>query len=83
LLEEQGKTEERMELIKKLIEIDPIDVNYYRIYIDALLKRKQYNEALDWIEKAEQLTLSEMDKAMLGRYRQKAEAANNALQRTR
>lgn len=83
LLEEQGKDDERMDFIKKLIEIDPADVNYYRFYIDALLKRKQYSEAMEWIDRSEQLTLTEMDKAMLGRYRQKAEAANNALQRTR
>lgn len=83
LLEEQGKDEERMDFIKKLIEIDPADVNYYRFYIDALLKRKQYSEAIEWIDKAEQLILTEMDKAMLRIYRQKAEAANKALQRTR
>ncbi len=83
LLEEQGKDEERMGFIKKLIELDPANVNYYRFYIDALLKKKQYAEAIEWIGKAEQLVLTEIDKAMLGMYKQKAEAANNALQRTR
>ena len=83
LLEEQGKDEERMGFIKKLIELDPANVNYYRFYIDALLKKKQYAEAIEWIGKAEQLVLTEIDKAILGMYKQKAEAANNALQRTR
>lgn len=83
LLEEQGKDEERIGFIKKLIEVDPADVNYYRFYIDALLKRKQYTEAIEWIGKAEQLVLTEMDRAVLGMYKQKAEAANNALQLTR
>ena len=83
LLEEQGKDEERMSFIKKLIEIDPADISYYRFHIDALLKKKQYAEAMEWIGKAEQLVLTEMDRAALGMYKQKAEAANNALQRTR
>ena len=70
-----------MDVIKKLIEIDPSDVNYYRIFISTLLKKKQYDEAKEWIKKAEKLSMTEMDRAILSRYKYQAEAGINNIQK--
>ncbi len=77
ILEEQGKDNEYLELSKKLIDIDPSDINYYRIYISALIKREKYSEASIWLNRTNDLRKSKMDEAMLKSYSDKISAAIN------
>jgi tetratricopeptide (TPR) repeat protein len=80
LLEEQGRDNEYLQIARKLIDIDPADVNYYRIYVAALLKQGEYEKAGEWIGKTDNLNKSQMDNAILESYARKIEAAaNNAI----
>ncbi len=80
LLEEQGRDNEYLQIARKLIDIDPTDINYYSIYVEALLKRGDYKKAGEWIGKTDNLNKSQMDSAILESYAKKIEAAaNNAI----
>lgn len=80
LLEEQGKNDEFLQLSRKLIDIDPSDISYYHIYISALIKEGNYDEASTWLKKAEAIKLTEMDAARIGIFAKKIHAAaNNAI----
>lgn len=83
LLEEQGKRDEYLMLSRRLIDIDPSDISYYRIYIAALVKQGLYSEASEWIERAEEIPMTQLDDLALKQYAQKVRAAaNNAMQPT-
>jgi tetratricopeptide (TPR) repeat protein len=83
LLEEQGKRDEYTKLSRKLIDIDPSDISYYRIYIAALIKQGLYSEASEWIERTEEIPKTQYDDSMLKQYARKVRAAaNNAMQPT-
>lgn len=78
VFEDQGKNDEFLNIVYKLIEIDPTDVYYYRLCIGALIKIKKFDDALMWIERAFLLPLSPMDEHYLNTYKMKADmAANN------
>lgn len=75
LLEEQGRDREYEEIARKLIDIDPSDVSYYRIYIESLIKARNFTEAGVWLEKAKQLPKSQLDEARLHAFELKIKAA--------
>ncbi|BAO45618.1 tetratricopeptide repeat protein [Thiolapillus brandeum] len=77
ILEEQGRQDEYIEMAKKLIQADPAEVQYYRIYISALIDAEKYAEALEFVNVARTLPMSQMDEAVLSRYEQKAQIAAN------
>lgn len=77
LLEEQGKHDEYLTLARKLIDIDPSDFTYYRIYIAALLKQGLYSEANQWIERAGELPKTQLEDSALKQYAKKVKAGAN------
>ncbi len=80
ILKEQGKSDEYIKMAKKLVQADPAEIQYYRIYISALIDAERYSEALDLINVARTLPMSQMDETVLSRYEQKARiAANNSI----
>jgi len=75
VLEEQGNINEYLNVSRTLIDIDPADVSYYIIYIEALIKRGTFHEALEWIESAKNLPMTQIESARLRQCERKVLAA--------
>ena len=76
ILEEQGKTDEYLATAYKLILADPSEVQYYRIYISALVKAGKYSEAIEYVRRARELPMDQTDEVQLQSYELKAKQAN-------
>lgn len=80
ILEEHDRREEYLKVARKLIDIDPTDINYYRIYIAELIKQGMYAEAGIWMKKSEGLIKSQMDERIFSSFALKIQtAANNSI----
>lgn len=77
ILEEQGKYSEYLDVAKRLIEIDPADFTYYRIYIAALIKQQRFSEADKYLEIAKSLSPSPLEESVLMQYEKVIRAAAN------
>jgi tetratricopeptide (TPR) repeat protein len=75
LLEEQGKYNEYLNLSRRLIDMNPADFSHYRVYIAALIRKRAYGEAHEWIERAKGLAKTQFDDAVLKQYEKKVLAA--------
>lgn len=80
LLQEQRKYEEYLKVSRKLIDIDPSDINYYRLHISALVSLGRFDEAGSWFQKTKLLYKSPLDQVRLKELEIKINAAaNNAI----
>lgn len=77
ILDEQGNSKEYITTARKLIDIDPNDVQYYFFLINGLFNNNMHSDAEPWIKAASQLPLDISDQFQLKSIVQKYSAWKN------